>query len=128
MIHWIFHFILEDVKISQNKPGCNSCVCIIISCMPPLILDTSHWWQTFELYKWILYPCVNSVEKKTFRSPNFLKYNTALRHTHTCTEREREREREKGELKNRGEKMISMTHDHRLKLQTFIYDVNDEMQ
>ena len=42
--------------------------------------------------------------------------------------REREREREKGELKNRGEKMISMTHDHRLKLQTFIYDVNDEMQ
>ena len=67
---------------------------------------------------------MNSVEKKTFRSPNFLKYNTALRHTH----REREREREKGELKNRGEKMISMTHDHRLKLQTFIYDVNDEMQ
>ena len=67
---------------------------------------------------------MNSVEKKTFRSPNFLKYNTALRQTHT----EREREREKGELKNRGEKMISMTHDHRLKLQTFIYDVNDEMQ
>ena len=69
---------------------------------------------------------MNSVEKKTFRSPNFLKYNTALRQTHTL--REREREREKGELKNRGEKMISMTHDHRLKLQTFIYDVNDEMQ
>ena len=71
---------------------------------------------------------MNSVEKKTFRSPNFLKYNTALRQTHTYTKRGGEREREKGELKNRGEKMISMTHDHRLKLQTFIYDVNDEMQ
>ena len=67
---------------------------------------------------------MNSVEKKTFRSPNFLKYNTALRQT----QREGERERVKGELKNRGEKMISMTHDHRLKLQTFIYDVNDEIQ
>ena len=66
-------------------------VCIITSCMLPLISDTSHWWQTFELYKWILCSCVNSVKKKTHRSPNFLEYNSSPNLTHSHIERERER-------------------------------------
>ena len=68
-------------------------MCIITSCMLPLISDTSHWWQTFELYKWIFCFCVNSVKKGITQQHKFFELqNISERYSLTLRERERERD------------------------------------
>ena len=66
-------------------------VCIITSCMLPLISDTSHWWQTFELYKWIFCFCVNSVKKGITQQHKFFELQN-ISERYSLRERERERD------------------------------------